>query len=73
MSILDTPSVDPNHPPFDPGTLLSPEGLATRWSVSRVFIYKCMERGLPTVKLGRTRRIRVGDADRWLAEQDGAR
>lgn len=53
-------------PPMDPGVLLTPEALAERWSCSRAFIYKLMDKGLPSLKLGRARRIRLGDAERWL-------
>lgn len=55
----------------DPGVLLRPDRLAERWDCSRQYIYDCMSRGLPSVKLGRARRIRVADADAWLESQGG--
>lgn len=65
-----------NSPPsdtlVDPGQLLSADELAARWSVTRAHIYNLMARDLPSVKVGRCRRIRVGDAEAWLAAQQEA-
>jgi excisionase family DNA binding protein len=56
----------------DAGLLLTVAQLATRWSMSRATIYRALEDGLPSLKLGRSRRIRLSDADQWLNEQAGA-
>jgi excisionase family DNA binding protein len=56
----------------DAGLLLTVAQLATRWSMSRATIYRALEDGLPSLKLGRSRRIRVSDADQWLNEQAAA-
>jgi excisionase family DNA binding protein len=49
--------------------LLKPEELAAHWSVTRSYVYKLMaERGLPSVKIGAARRIRLSDAEAWLEE-----
>lgn len=53
----------------DAGLLLTVAELAARWSMSRATIYRALEDGLPSLKLGRSRRIRVSDADQWLNEQ----
>ncbi len=53
----------------DPGRLLTPNDLAERWSCSRAYVYKLLDEGLPSLKLGRSRRIRVADADAWLAQR----
>lgn len=58
------------HP--DPNRLVSPEGLAAHWSVSRPFIYRLLREGMPSLKLGRARRIRVSDAEAWLAARQHA-
>lgn len=66
---MSTPTPTSN----DPDRLVSPEGLADHYAVSRAFVYKMLEDGLPSLKLGRARRIRVSDADAWLnTQQDGA-
>ena len=56
----------------DSGLLLSVAQLATRWSMSRATIYRALDNGLPSLKLGRSRRIRLSDADQWLSEQAAA-
>lgn len=62
-----TPITPPT--PTDGGRLLRIDELAERWGVSRGWIYGAIQRGaLPTVKLGRSRRVRVADADRFVAE-----
>jgi excisionase family DNA binding protein len=33
---------------------------------SRTTVYAWINRGLPSIKQGRTRRIKVTDADRWI-------
>lgn len=54
----------------DDGQLLSPAKLADRWDVTRKHIYGLMARGLPSMKVGGARRIRVSDAEAWLADQN---
>jgi len=49
--------------------LLSPERLADHWDCSRAHIYRLLQQGMPSLKLGRARRIRVADAEAWIAEQ----
>ena len=56
----------------DAGLLLTVAQLATRWSMSRATIYRALDNGLPSLKLGRSRRIRLSDADQWLSKQAAA-
>lgn len=49
------------------GQMLSPDQLAQRWAVTRGTIYKFLDDGLPSLKLGRARRIRLADAEAWIA------
>lgn len=53
---------------------MRPERYAQRTDLSRAQIYKFLAQGMPSLKLGRSRRILVADADAWLithlAEQD---
>ncbi len=37
--------------------------------ITREHVYALMDKGLPTLKLGRTRRILSDDLDTWLKEQ----
>ena len=53
----------------DPNRLVRPETYAQHIESSRAFVYKLMSEGLPSMKLGRSRRIRVADADAWLAQR----
>lgn len=55
----------------DDAYLTAPE-LARRWKVTRATIYNLMQRGLPSVTIGRSRRFRVADVEAWLAEQQDA-
>jgi excisionase family DNA binding protein len=43
-------------------------GLAAHWHVSRAHVYNLLQRGLPSVKLGRSRRFDVEAADAWAAQ-----
>lgn len=71
----DGPRQRPGHrtpippDPYDPHRLVSPAELAGLWDVTRQHIYTMLGRGLPSITLGRCRRIRLGDAERWLDEQ----
>jgi excisionase family DNA binding protein len=56
----------------DPGRLVTANELAERWGVSRAHVYNLISRGLPSVKLGRCRRFRIGEADAFLDRQQGA-
>lgn len=53
----------------DPDRLLKAESLAQHWDCSRQFVYKLLSQGMPSVKIGRARRIRLSDAEAWLAAQ----
>jgi len=48
---------------------LTPEEVADALSVSRHTIYRLIERGdIPTVRIGRLRRVRKVDLERWMEE-----
>lgn len=48
--------------------LLTPEEVAKAIGCSRSFIFDALRRGdLPSLKLGRLRRVRVADLEIWLA------
>jgi excisionase family DNA binding protein len=50
--------------------LLTVPGAARLLSVSRDYVYSLMRRGdLPSVKIGRTRRIKRADVEAWLDRQ----
>jgi predicted DNA-binding transcriptional regulator AlpA len=49
--------------------LVSPRQLAELWGCSRAHVYVLMGQGLPSLTLGRARRIRLSDADVWLDER----
>jgi excisionase family DNA binding protein len=48
------------------GTYATVDEYAGHRKVSRGTVYAWINKGLPSVKQGRTRRIRIVDADRWL-------
>lgn len=48
-----------------------PEQWGQRWQFSRGMVYKLLERGLPSIKVGRSRRIPVLAADRWMRAHGG--
>lgn len=54
--------------------LMTATELAEHWSVARSHVYALMtDRGLPSVKIGGSRRFRLADVNSWLdAQQDGA-
>lgn len=43
--------------------------LAQQYGISRAHVYNLMARGLPSVKLGRSRRFRLAECDQWLDAQ----
>ena len=61
-------SAQPNPETYDPGRLITADDLAERWSCSRSYIYLLLDAGLPSLKLGRSRRFRPADVDAWLTE-----
>jgi excisionase family DNA binding protein len=49
------------------GALLTPEEVGERLRIGRTFVYKLLREGaIPSVKIGRVRRVRVQDADRYV-------
>ena len=62
---MDTTRLEP-HP------LNTVDQQAEAWQVSRAHIYALLNRGLPSVKIGRSRRFDPNACDAWLAEQQDA-
>lgn len=52
------------------GLLNTPE-LADYLNLSRATVYNLLSRGLPSVKIGRSRRFRLSEVDAWLDAQNG--
>ena len=54
--------------------LLTPRACAARLSISRAKLYELLAdpHGLPSITIGRCRRIRESDLQRWLDEQVSA-
>jgi excisionase family DNA binding protein len=49
------------------GELLTPEEAARRLRIGRTFIYSLLREGaIPSVKIGRVRRVRVRDLDEYV-------
>jgi excisionase family DNA binding protein len=49
------------------GGLLTPEEAAGRLRIGRTFIYLLLREGvIPSVKIGRVRRVRVRDVDKYV-------
>ena len=49
------------------GELLTPEEAAGRLRIGRTFIYSLLrEKVIPSVKIGRARRVRVQDVDEYI-------
>jgi excisionase family DNA binding protein len=49
------------------GGLLTPEEAAGRLRIGRTFIYQLLREGvIPSVKIGRVRRVRVRDVDKYV-------
>lgn len=63
MNRADRRAVDHDHAG---DRLVTPAELAVRWGCSRQHVYNLMSAGLPSVRLGRARRIRLDDADDYL-------
>lgn len=40
-------------------------GLAVHWGVSRQHIYNLLQKGLPSLKVGRCRRFDIAECDEW--------
>lgn len=54
----------------DTGKLLTVDEVADRWGMSRAWVYIQITAGrLPTVRLGRARRVRLADADAFVADR----
>jgi excisionase family DNA binding protein len=52
---------------FADGDLLTPEEAARRLRIGRTFIYQLLREGaIPSVKIGRVRRVRVRDVDKFV-------
>lgn len=51
--------------------LVSAAELAAHYGVSRAHIYNLIDRGLPSLKVGRCRRFRIAECDAWLDGQNG--
>lgn len=49
-----------------PDRLLNADETAEHYGVSRAHVYNLMHRGMPSVKLGRSRRFRLSQCDAWL-------
>lgn len=46
-----------------------PEQYARHIDSSRATVYELLAQGMPSIKLGRSRRINVAAADAWIAER----
>jgi excisionase family DNA binding protein len=66
---MDTQQDPTDRAGVNPDRLVTPDELAQLWSCSRATVYRQLDQGLPSLKLGRSRRIRLTDAARWLAHQ----
>lgn len=55
----------------DETRLITAGELAAHWCCSRQHVYNLLHRGLPSLKLGRSRRFRVAAAESWLEDQQG--
>jgi excisionase family DNA binding protein len=58
----------------DEPLLLTPEQVARRLNISRSMVYLLLAdpNGIPSITIGRCRRIRESDLQRWLDEQQSA-
>jgi excisionase family DNA binding protein len=52
--------------------LITPDDLAARWSICRAEVYRLLRQGLPSVKIGRARRIPIDEAEAWLLDRQQA-
>lgn len=46
--------------------LVDAESLAEYLGICRASVYNLLDRGLPSIKIGRSRRFRLTDVDEWL-------
>ena len=69
---LEARRADSEQPPEKPETvklLLSPEEAANALSISKAALYKLLGLGvIPSLKIGRTRRIPVKVLEQWIDE-----
>lgn len=52
-----------------PDRLVTAAELAVYYGVTRATVYNLMNRGLPSMKIGRARRFRPSEVDAWLEAQ----
>lgn len=63
---MTTMSSNPEPDEFYEG----PDQWAARYDLSRPMVYKLMAQGVPSIKIGRARRIPVYAAHAWLMERN---
>jgi excisionase family DNA binding protein len=63
------PVTIPSTAPLDIETI---DQFADRWSLSRASVYRLLNDGLPSIKVGRSRRLLSAAADAWLLERSAA-
>lgn len=56
---------------FTDSRLVSAAEIAAHYGICRAHVYNLIDRGLPSVKIGRSRRFRLADTDAWLDAQQG--
>ena len=49
--------------------LLSAAELAEHYGICRASVYNLLNQGLPSIKIGRSRRFRLAEVDAWLDAQ----
>ncbi len=54
----------------DTNALLTVAQVCARLGIGRTKFYELLDQGLPTVKLGKLRRIRQTSLERWLEQQE---
>ncbi len=57
-----------DHSVVAAGRLLTADELADHLNVSRAQVYNFLRLGLPSLKLGRSRRFRLSDVSVWLEQ-----
>lgn len=62
-SVLSTTTTQP--------AFLTPPQYGERWGFSRSKVYELLDEGLPSIKVGRLRRIDPVEADAWMLEHFG--
>lgn len=53
-------------PPAVDRRLVSSDQLAEHLGLSRATVYALLNRGMPSLKVGRSRRFRLAEVDAWL-------